>query len=154
MEELTRQTRLPPYLMYPRFLLELDVSETAKLVYILLLDRLRLSMTGSGWTDEQGHVYVYYPIAALARDSRRARTTVKDALGELQRLGLIRRFHQGRGMANRLFLRVIDGPENRPPEGRKSDSQTAGKPAPNKNNLERKKLPRTRDYDCQEDESL
>ena len=30
-------SNLPPYMAYPRFLLDVDISETAKLVYMLLL---------------------------------------------------------------------------------------------------------------------
>ena len=36
-------TGLPPYLPYPRFLLKMDISQTAKLLYALLLDRTTLS---------------------------------------------------------------------------------------------------------------
>lgn len=36
---LTSSSQLPPYLAYPRFLLDMDISETAKLVYAVLLDR-------------------------------------------------------------------------------------------------------------------
>ena len=32
-------TRLPIYLPYPRFLLKMEISQTAKLLYSLLLDR-------------------------------------------------------------------------------------------------------------------
>ena len=32
-------TRLPPYLPYPRFLLQTDLTQTAMLLYALLLDR-------------------------------------------------------------------------------------------------------------------
>ena len=38
------QTRtLPAYLPYPRFLLKMEISQTAKLLYALLLDRSTLS---------------------------------------------------------------------------------------------------------------
>ena len=36
---LKSDSNLPPYMAYPRFLLDVDISETAKLVYMLLLDR-------------------------------------------------------------------------------------------------------------------
>ena len=41
-------TGLPPYLPYPRFLLKMDISQTAKLLYALLLDRTTLSQK-NGW---------------------------------------------------------------------------------------------------------
>ena len=46
-------TRLPPYLPYPRFLLQADLTQTAKLLYALLLDRATLSQA-NGWLDEGG----------------------------------------------------------------------------------------------------
>ena len=58
-EYLRRSSMLPPYMAYPRFLLTMNISETAKLVYVLLLDRARLSMTHEGWEDENGHVFIY-----------------------------------------------------------------------------------------------
>ena len=51
-EYLTTQTPLPPFLPYPRFLLELDLSQTAKMTYALLLDRATLSQKNL-WTDAE-----------------------------------------------------------------------------------------------------
>ena len=70
-------SRLPPYMAYPRFLLKVDISETAKLVYMLLLDRARLSMKNEDWQDEKGRVFVRYTISDLARDIGKGETTVK-----------------------------------------------------------------------------
>lgn len=53
MRELKPDSAIPVYLMYPRFLLELDMNDTAKMVYLLLYDRARLSMQ-NGWLDEGG----------------------------------------------------------------------------------------------------
>ena len=38
-----------------------NLSTDAKLLYGLLLDRMSLSMK-NGWYDEQGRVYIYYPL--------------------------------------------------------------------------------------------
>ena len=40
---LTADTSLPSYMMFPRFLLDMEINETAKMLYIILLDRARLS---------------------------------------------------------------------------------------------------------------
>ena len=42
-EYITANTPIPPFLPYPRFMLKMDVSQTAKLLYALLLDRSTLS---------------------------------------------------------------------------------------------------------------
>ena len=64
-EYLTTQTPLPPFLPYPRFLLELDLSQTAKMTYALLLDRATLSQKNL-WIDERGFVFVIFTICSLA----------------------------------------------------------------------------------------
>lgn len=46
-------TRLPAYLPYPRFLLKMEISQTAKLLYSLLLDRSTLSQKNK-WLDDEG----------------------------------------------------------------------------------------------------
>ena len=52
---LTADTSLPSYMMFPRFLLDMKISETAKMLYIILLDRARLSQKNEGWSDTDGH---------------------------------------------------------------------------------------------------
>lgn len=39
---LIKDTLIPPYMAFPRFLLDMEqLSETAKILYVLLLDRAR-----------------------------------------------------------------------------------------------------------------
>ena len=66
---LTVTTPLPRYLPYARFLLDTDLSHTAKLLYTLLLDRATLSQKNN-WVDDQGRIYVIYPLSNLAKDLR------------------------------------------------------------------------------------
>ena len=58
-------TPLPIYLPYPRFLLKMEISQTAKLLYSLLLDRSTLSQKNK-WQDDEGRIYIIYPIAEIA----------------------------------------------------------------------------------------
>ena len=81
---LTCNSYIPPYMAYPRFLLDVDISETAKLVYMLLLDRARLSMKNRDWQDEIDRVFVLYTIPTLAKDIGKGETTVKKALTKAQ----------------------------------------------------------------------
>ena len=93
--KLRKGSQIPAYMAYPRFLLTMDISETAKLVYVLLLDRARLSMKNEGWEDEQGHVFIYYTIADLASASGKSEMTVKNALAVLEQKNFISRKRQG-----------------------------------------------------------
>ena len=103
---LRKNSPIPAYMAYPRFLLTADLSETAKLVYVLLLDRARLSMKNEGWEDEQGHVFIYYTIADLANASGKSEMTVKNALAVLEQKNLISRKRQGAGLPSKIYVKV------------------------------------------------
>lgn len=103
---LTCNSYIPPYMAYPRFLMNVDISETAKLVYILLLDRARLSMKNETWQDEKGRVFVRYTIPDLARDIGKGETTVKKALIQLVRQGLILKQFLGPGQPNKIYVKI------------------------------------------------
>jgi len=103
---LQRDSQIPRFYMYPRFLLTLDLSETTKMIYMLLLDRARLSMQKESWQDEQGRVFIHYTIQSLAATTQRSEMTVKNALKALEQRGLIYRHRQGVGMPNRIYVKV------------------------------------------------
>ena len=103
---LQRDSQIPRFYMYPRFLLTLDLSETTKMIYMMLLDRARLSMQKEGWQDEQGRVFIHYTIHSLAATIQRSEMTVKNALKALEKRGLIYRQRQGVGMPNRIYVKV------------------------------------------------
>lgn len=86
---LRKNSQVPAYMAYPRFLLTMDISETAKLVYVLLLDRARLSIKNDGWEDEQGHVFIYYTIETLAEAS--GKSEMRSTAWRQQRHGTGRR---------------------------------------------------------------
>ena len=113
---LTMDTALPAYMAYPKFLIDMtDLSETAKLVYILLLDRARVSQAKGGWADEHGNVFIFYPIRDLAKAIHKSEMSVKTALSTLEKCGLILRKRQGVGKANRIYVKL--------PVDRKRDRQ-------------------------------
>ena len=103
---LQRDSPIPLFFAYPKFLLTLDVSETAKMIYMLLLDRARLSMQKDGWQDEHGRVFIHYTIQSLAKVIRKSEMTVKNALKTLEQQGLIYRQRQGAGMPSKIFVKV------------------------------------------------
>ena len=147
-EYLRPDSALPRYLMLPRFLLEAELPDGARLLYALLLDRARLSMQNPGWTDEHGRVFLIYTIRDLSTAMHRSESAVKVALRALEAAGLIRRERQGLGKANRLYL--LTPVENDLSVGSNSIRQT-GRNQPLKKN-DRNKNNRT--YICGEGESL
>ena len=92
---LSTNSKIKTYLMFPRFLLDAPVNETAKLLYMLLLDRAKISMKKQEWTDGAGRVFIHYPITKLAGALHKSETTVKTALSDLEEAKLILREHQG-----------------------------------------------------------
>ena len=81
-EYITADTIIPPFLPYPRFLLKMDISQTAKLLYSLLLDRSTLSQK-NGWQDNEGRIFIVYPITEIAEILDKSTMTVQNALKEL-----------------------------------------------------------------------
>ena len=141
---LTANSKMGTYLMFPRFLLDAPVNETAKLLYMLLLDRAKLSMKKPEWADQTGRVFIHYPITKLAEALHKSETTVKTALSDLEDAGLILREHQGIGKPNRLYVRIAAAGEPTAPEtetcprpGQDSVCHEDGKLSGSKNNIVR-----------------
>ena len=154
---MTGQTKLPSYLPYPKFLLDMDMTHTAKLLYALLLDRAMLSQA-NGWVDEQGRIYLIFPIEKISEALDKGTVTVKNALNELSAAGLIERQRQGFAAPNRIYVLLPDGQktvpmtdkklslistENCPNDGQKIVPMMVRKLSPNNlsnNNLNRNNL--------------
>ena len=147
---------IPPYMAYPRFLLDVDISESAKLVYMRLLDRARVSMKNDTWQDEHGRVFVLYTIPDLARGIGKGETTVKKALNQLVQQDLIWKQSQGAERPNKIYVKI---PAENSPTGQAEkrlaggaffDSKS-GRKVPANNNKRNKHV---RNYDYKEGESL
>lgn len=112
MEYLTERTLIRDFIPYPRFLLNMKLTQTARILYALLLDRSKISRN-NGWKNEKGYVYVIYPIIDLAQVLDKSHMTIKKALNELEDAGLLVRKKQGFSKPNLLYVRI-------PAEGKKS----------------------------------
>ena len=66
-----------------------------KLLYMVLLDRARLSLKNEGWTDESGHVFLYFTIESMAEVLHKSQMTIKTSLAALEKQDLIIRKRQG-----------------------------------------------------------
>lgn len=139
---MTRETDIPQYIKFPIFLLDMKLSHTAKLIYAVLLDRTNLSKV-NGWIDEQGRVYIIYPVTSIAETLHKGVSVIKEGLSALDRAGLTER-KRNFSAPDTIYVKLpteglkadpqtagkpaISEPENRPTEGLKTDPQTAGKP--------------------------
>ena len=102
---LTVTTPLPQYLPYARFLLDTDLSHTAKLLYTLLLDRATLSQKNN-WIDAQGRIFVVYPLSNLAKDLGCSISSITRAFAELENAQLVERVRSGFSKPSRILLMV------------------------------------------------
>ena len=97
-------TQFPKYYQFPEFLLRAPISQTAKLAYMVLYDRARLSLKNDWIAD--GKIYTVYPIAELAETLGKSQSTVKSVLNELDEAGLLIRKSGGFSKANILYVLV------------------------------------------------
>ena len=97
-EFMTIDTPLPPCMAFPRALTGFPVSSTAKIMYCRMLD----AMLSNGQEDENGILFVCFPVTAIAAVLSRSSMTVKRSLNELENAGLIMRVRQGVGEPNRI----------------------------------------------------
>lgn len=103
----------------------MNLSLTAKLIYSILLERAFLSKK-NGWIDEQGQIYVIFPIANIAETIHKGITVVKDSLKELETAGLIER-KRNYSAPNAIYVKL--------PNSRETGPGTAGKAAPSNKNI-------------------
>lgn len=136
-----KHTKLPNYIPMPRFLVDMPISSTAKLVYASLYGRILLSKQND-WVDESGRVYVMYTIASMAAEIGKSETTIKNAYKELEKVGLLQRVTTIKGKPNRLYVMLpednigqimdggklsVDEAENSPWVGKKTTCDTGRK---------------------------
>lgn len=104
---ITKNCTLPPYMAFPRFLLQnQNLNETAKILYMILLDRTKLSLSHMDWIDEIGRVFIYFPIKSLCEIMHKSDMSVKTALSALEKEDLIYRKRQGVGRPNKIYVKI------------------------------------------------
>ncbi|HET1798027.1 TPA: conserved phage C-terminal domain-containing protein [Streptococcus pneumoniae] len=85
------------------------LSNNAKLLYMLLFDRLELSLK-NGWHDKDGNVFQYYTNEQLMIDLNcNSNKTIIKIKKELKDAGLMTEVRQGMNLPNRIYLDVLNG---------------------------------------------
>ncbi|HFI0562761.1 TPA: conserved phage C-terminal domain-containing protein [Streptococcus suis] len=86
-----------------------SLSNNAKLMYMLLFDRLELSVK-NGWHDSEGNVFQYYTNDQLMIDLNcNSNKTIIKIKKELKDAGLLSEVRQGMNLPNRIYLEVLSG---------------------------------------------
>ena len=84
---ITNTPTLPPHLVYPRFLLGMNIRLTAKEVYAIMLDMTLNSEAVQ--TDKRGRRYLAFYNKTIAEIIDRTPSTVAQSLRELEDAGLV-----------------------------------------------------------------
>lgn len=110
-----QQEKAQSFTRLPNFLFEAPtfkpLSNEAKLLYAFILRRTDLSRK-SGWADEFGKVYLYYPINEVVELLHCGRQKAVNTLRELQYAGLVGIQKQGCGKPNRIYPKSYEAVSN------------------------------------------
>ncbi|CBL18615.1 DNA replication protein [Ruminococcus sp. SR1/5] len=104
-EYMKESEQMLQYFQFPKFLLKLRISQTAKFLYMILYDRARISRKNN-WIDKYGNVYLIFPIEELSVQIGKCKSSVKTALKELDDVGLVFRKSGGFSKPNHLYVRI------------------------------------------------
>lgn len=86
-----------------------SLSNNAKMLYMLLFDRLELSLK-NGWHDKEGNVFQYYTNEQLMIDLNcNSNKTIIKIKKELKDAGLMTEVRQGMNLPNRIYLDALNG---------------------------------------------
>lgn len=96
------------FLMMPRFLIKekrfSQLSDTSKILYSLMLERMSLSRKNN-WFDDQDRPYIYYSVDCAKQETGRSKPTVIKAMKEIEEIGLIERKKQGQGKPTIVYVK-------------------------------------------------
>lgn len=99
------------YIPFPRFLMEdslADLSNDAKVLYALMLDRASISKI-NGFIEADGTVRVYFTVEQAQKKLHRSRQCATRIFRELESCGLICRKKQGLGKPALITLNYPSG---------------------------------------------
>ena len=97
-------------LQVPKVLFQMEkyknLSNTAKILYSLFLDRLKFAVQ-NGWVDHNGDLFVVYPKSEMKKNLNMTRYGVDQAVQELVQVGKLVRIVQNDGKANHFYINDI-----------------------------------------------
>ncbi len=93
------------FLQYPIWLEYIDVTPLAKLLYIYILDRYKLS-TKNNWIDKDNNIYCYYTLETLSNKLRISTRTCSKYMKELEEVGLLYSVRSGFNKPNRIYVTI------------------------------------------------
>ncbi len=83
-----------------------DLSSDAKILYMFLLDRLKLSAK-NGLKDNDGRLFVFYTIEEACYELHKTNKTTGKAFSQLELIGLIEKTKRGQGKADKIYVKSV-----------------------------------------------
>jgi hypothetical protein len=116
-----------------------DLTNTARIVYAILKDRMKLSFSNA-WHDDNGDVYLLFKQENLADLLNITPRAVKSAMKSLKDVSLISTVRQGVNKPNKIYVHKLNplthgGEENFPMDVKKISPPTGSKLPPNNTNI-------------------
>ena len=99
---ITSGAKLPPHIPYPRFLLTVDMKLITKVVYTVVLDAAMRSQA----VDKRGRCYAALSVNDIAGMIDRTPATVRNALNELEGIGLVERMPTSYKAPARIYVKL------------------------------------------------
>lgn len=97
-------------LQVPKVLFQMEkyknLSNTAKILYSLFLDRLKFAVQ-NGWVDHNGDLFVIYPKSEMRKNLNTTRYGVDQAVQELVQVANLVRIIPNNGKANHFYINDI-----------------------------------------------
>ena len=103
------------------------MSTDAKTLYGILLDRMGLSVK-NGWLDEQGRVYIIFPVQEVMDALGCADNKATKLFRELENAGLVERKRRGLGKPNLIYVKNFADPRCRNREKNGSGAADSAQP--------------------------
>lgn len=91
------------FYVFPKWLKKATISNDAKMLYMLLRDRMELSILNQ-WYDEYNNVFVYYTYSEIEKDLGCRDQKVKKVFNELIDENLVITSKQGFGRPNQIYV--------------------------------------------------
>ena len=105
-------TQRPQYVPFPTFLMDFPLASTARTLYAFMLNRALLSQK-NGWVDKEGRVYILFPESEMCAELHKGLTTVKTALRDLEKTGLIEKAPHPHSSVNRIYVKIVPDAKTR-----------------------------------------
>lgn len=103
-----------------------DVSDSAKLLYGLMLDRMGLSLR-NGWVDEHNRAFIYFTVKDVTEQmccSIGKAVKLMAELDSIKGIGLIERVKSGQGKPARIYLKKFTDSKAESQDLQKSENKT------------------------------